>query len=84
MNANFLVVTIQPDIVQEYDISRIYLGEVRITKKYPLYGYKLPANYDFDISNYGNCIYLSTLTQGGDYNVFVYRSGLPAVGSLYN
>jgi len=60
------------------------LKEVRKTKKYPLYGYKLPKNYDFDISDYGNCVYLSTITEGGDYNVFVYRSGLPAVGALYN
>lgn len=55
-----------------------------MTKRYPLYGNKLPANYDFEISDYGNCVYLSTLTEGGDYNVFVYRSGLPSVGSLYN
>ena len=84
INANYLVVTIQPDIIQEYDMSRIYLREVKMTKKYPLYGHKLPPNYNFDISDYGNCVYLSTLTEGGDYNVFVYRSGLPAVGSLYN
>lgn len=84
INANYLVVTIQPDTVQEYDISRIYLKEVRMTKKYPLYGHKLPSNYNLDISDYGNCVFLSTLSEGGNYNVFVYRSGLPAVGSLYN
>ena len=55
-----------------------------MTKRYPLYGYKLPHDFDFDISDYGNCVYLSTIADGGDYNVFVYRSGLPAVGSLYN
>ena len=84
VNSNFLVVTVAPNLIQEYDISRIYLKEVRKTKKYPLYGYKLPKNYEFDISDYGNCVYLSTITEGGDYNVFVYRSGLPAVASLYN
>ena len=55
-----------------------------MTKKYPLYGYKLPRDYDFDISDYGNCVYISTVNEAGSYNVFVYRSGLPAVGSLYN
>lgn len=55
-----------------------------MTKTYPLYGHTLAPNYAFDISDYGNCIYLSTLNSGGDYNVFVYRSGIPAVGSLYN
>jgi hypothetical protein len=44
----------------------------------------LPRNYDFDLSDYGNCVYLSVTNPGGDYNVFVYRSGYPAVGSLYN
>ena len=33
-----------------------------MTKRYPLYGYKLPRDYDFDISDYGNCVYLSTVT----------------------
>ena len=84
VNANFLVVTIAPNIVQEYDLSRVYLREVRATKRYPLYGLRLPADYDFDISDYGNCVYLSGVAEGGDYNVMVYRSGLPAVGSLYN
>jgi hypothetical protein len=84
VNANFLVVTIAPSVVQEYDLSRIYLREVRPTKRYPLYGHKLPPDYDFDISDYGNCVYLSVVADGGDYSVMVYRSGLPAVGSLYN
>jgi hypothetical protein len=55
-----------------------------MTKRYPLYGYKLPKNYEFDLSDYGNCVYLSTVSEGGVYNVFVYRSGYPAIGSLYN
>lgn len=54
-----------------------------MTKRYPLYGYKLPKDHEFDLSDYGNCVYLSTLSEGGDYNIFVYRSGYPAVGSLY-
>ena len=84
VNSNFMVVTIAPNIIQEYDLSRVYLKDVRITKKYPLYGYKLPKNYEFDLSDYGNCVYLSTVSEGGVYNVFVYRSGYPAVGTLYN
>jgi hypothetical protein len=84
VNANYMVVTIAPNIIQEYDLSRLYLKEVTLTKKYPLYGYKLPKNYEFDLSDYGNCVYLSTISEGGVYNVFVYRSGYPAVGSLYN
>lgn len=79
-----MVVTIAPNIIQEYDLSRLYLKEIRMTKRYPLYGYKLPKNYEFDLSDYGNCVYLSTVSEGGVYNVFVYRSGYPAVGSLYN
>ena len=55
-----------------------------MTKTYPLYGFTLPVDYDFDISDYGNCVYLSARSESGDYNVLVYRSGLPAVGALYN
>ncbi len=55
-----------------------------MTKNYPMYGYKLPKNYDFDISDYGNCVYISLVSDGGDYNIFVFRSGYPAVGTLYN
>ena len=55
-----------------------------MTKKYPLYGNKLPKNYDFDLSDYGNCVYLSTVNDGGQYNIYVFRSGYPAVGTLYN
>ena len=84
INSNFMVVTIAPSIIQEYDLSRLYLKEVRMTKRYPLYGHKLPKNYEFDLSDYGSCVYLSTVSEGGVYNVFVYRSGYPAVGSLYN
>jgi len=29
-------------------------------------------------------VYLSSVNEGGDYNVLVYRSGYPAVGTLYN
>ena len=79
-----IVVTAVPNIVKEYDISRIYLKDVKFTKKYPLYGYKLPKSYDTDTSQYGTCIFASTLSQAGDYQIFVYRAGLPAVGTLYD
>lgn len=84
VNANYLVVTIAPDIVQQYDLTRLRLKQVRSTKRYPLYDSKLPKNYEFDLSDYGNCVYLSTINKGGQYNIEVFRSGYPAVGTLYN
>lgn len=55
-----------------------------MTKKYPLYGFKIPKNYDTDTSEFGNSIFITTVNEGGDYQVFVYRAGYPAVGTLYD
>lgn len=49
-----------------------------------MYGYKLPKNYDTDVSEYGNSMFISTVNEGGDYQIFVYRGGYPAVASLYD
>lgn len=84
ISLNHLVVTAIPSEVIEYDISRLYLKDVKQTKKYPLYGYKLPKNYDTDVSEFGNSVFITTVSEGGDYQVFVYRTGLPAVGALYD
>jgi hypothetical protein len=45
-----LIVIVVPNQIIEYDLSRIYLRDVKMTKKYPMYGYKLPKNYDTDAS----------------------------------
>lgn len=33
-----------------------------MTKKYPTYGYKLPRNYDTDVSEYGNSIFITMIS----------------------
>jgi hypothetical protein len=68
----------------EYDIRRLDLGEITLTKSYPQYGYTVPKIYDMDVSDLGQCIYATMVNEGGDYQVFVYRSGYPAVGTLYD
>lgn len=73
-----------PNTIVEYDLSRVYLGDIKMTKKYPMYGYKLPRNYDTDVSEFSNCMYITTVSEGGDYQVFIYRAGYPAVASLYD
>jgi len=50
VNANYLVVTTLPGKVQEYDLSRIFLKEITLTKHYPLYGYRIPDDHEFSIS----------------------------------
>jgi hypothetical protein len=49
-----------------------------------MYGYKLPKNYDTDASEYGNSIFVTTINEGGDYQIFIYRAGYPGVASLYD
>lgn len=84
LTASHLVVTAMPNSIIEYDLSRVYLKDIKKTKKYPLYGYKLPKNYDTDVSEYGNLMFVTTISEGGDYQVFVYRAGHPGVASLYD
>lgn len=35
------------------------LGEIKVTKQYPKYGYKLPKLYDLDVSDQGDCVYVT-------------------------
>lgn len=84
LTASHLVVTAMPNSIIEYDLSRVYLKDIKKTKQYPLYGYKLPKNYDTDVSEYGNLMFVTTISEGGDYQVFVYRAGHPGVASLYD
>ena len=65
-------------------MSRVYLKDIKKTKGYPIYGYKLPKNYDTDVSEYGNLMFVTTVSEGGDYQVFVYRAGHPGVAALYD
>ena len=36
------------------------------------------------MSDKGNCIYVTMDNEDGDHQIFVYRSGYPAVGTLYD
>lgn len=53
-------------------------------KNYPLYDAKLPANFDLDVSDQGDTIYVTVVGGDGLQDVFVYRAGYPNVGSLYD
>ncbi len=85
LNEKFLIVTIgSSNTINEYNIERIRLGEIRLTKQYPRYGYGLAKVLDIDVSDKGDCIYVTMDSEDGDHQVFVYRSGYPAVGTLYD
>lgn len=56
-----MIVTILPNTIQEYDISRIYFKEITKTKRYPMYGTHLPRDYTFDVSDYGSAVYVTTV-----------------------
>lgn len=76
--------TSPPNSIIEYDLSRVYIKDIKQSKKYPTYGYKLPRNYDTDVSEFGNLMFITMVSEGGDYQVFVYRAGYPAVSALYD
>lgn len=84
ISLSHLIVTAIPGSVIQYDLSRIYLKEITETKRYPLYGFKLPKNYDTDVSEYGQANFVTAVSEGGNYQIFVYRPGYPAVAVLYD
>lgn len=62
LTVSHLVVTAMPNNIIEYDLSRVYLKDIKKTKRFPLYGYKLPKNYDTDVSEYGNLMFVTTIS----------------------
>ena len=85
INKDFLFITNYPETIEEYDLSDLYKFQVRKMKSYPLYGYTLAEDYDLDVSDQGDTLYVSALNPNKTTShVFVYRGGFPAVASLYD
>ena len=84
LNRDYLIIASAPSTIEEYDIRRLYKMEVVKLKNYPLYGFTLPVDFDLDVSDQGDTIYITTLSLEGVRDVFVYRGGYPAVASLYD
>lgn len=59
-----------------------------MTKVFPTFGYVIPDNFDLDFSDTGNLIYIQAIDPKlpADQNtvILVYRTGQPAVASLYD
>lgn len=59
-----------------------------MTKVFPTFKYKIPDNFDLDFSDTGNLIYIQAIDPDlpSDQNtvILVYRTGQPAVASLYD
>ena len=59
-----------------------------MTKVFPTFGYVIPDKFDLDFSDTGNLIYIQALDpklpEGQNSLILVYRTGLPAVSSLYD
>ncbi len=50
-------------MIKEYNIERINLGDIRFTKQYPRYGFTLPKNYNLDVSDKGECVYVTMASE---------------------
>lgn len=59
-----------------------------MTKVFPTFGYVIPDKFDLDFSDTGNLIYIQAidpkLPESQNTIIMVYRSGYPAVSSLYD
>lgn len=49
-----------------------------------MYGNRLPRDYVFDVSDYGNAVFVTAVNEAENRFIHVYKSGLPAVSSLLN
>lgn len=84
-NSEYLFISNYPHTIEEYDISDLYKFKITHIKNYPLYGYTLPENYDLDVSDQGDTVYVSVLAPDGETRqIFVYRGGFPTVATLYD
>ena len=58
------------------------------TKKYPLYNYSLPDNFDCDFSDQGDLLYVTAFDKNLPANIntviLVYKSAGPAVSALFD
>lgn len=59
-----------------------------MTKVFPTFGYVIPDKFDLDFSDNGNLIYITAidtkLPESQNTIIMVYRTGGPAVASLYD
>jgi hypothetical protein len=84
-----LILVNPPNTIEEHDLDEIIdLRAAPLTKTYPTYGYIIPDKFDLDFSDNGNLIYITgtdpKLPPTQNTIIMVYRTGLPAVSSLYD
>jgi hypothetical protein len=64
------------------------MKDVPMTKAFPTYGYVIQDTFDLDFSDKGNLVYITGVDPKlpADTNsiIMVYRTGYPAVSSLYD
>jgi len=84
-----LILVNPPNIIEEHDLDELYtIRNVYLTKVFPTYNYVIPDAFDLDFSDQGNLIYISAtdpkLPETQNTIIMVYRTGYPAVSSLYD
>lgn len=84
-----LILVNPPNTIEEHDLDEIYtLRDAPMTKVFPTFGYVIPDKFDLDFSDNGNLIYIQAidpkLPEATNSIIMVYRTGYPAVSSLYD
>ena len=84
-----LILVNPPNTIEEHDLDEIYtLRDAPMTKVFPTFGYVIPDKFDLDFSDNGNLIYIQAtdpkLPPDSNTIIMVYRTGYPAVSSLYD
>lgn len=84
-----LILVNPPYTIEQHDLDELYTNEdIPLTKAYPTFGYIIPDKFDLDFSDKGNLIYITAtdpkLPPTQNSIIMVYRTGLPAVSSLYD
>jgi hypothetical protein len=84
-----LILVNPPNRIEEHDLDEIYtLRDAPMTKVFPTFRYIIPDKFDLDFSDTGNLVYIQAIDPHLPNNtntvLLVYRTGLPAVSSLYD
>lgn len=84
-----LILVNPPNTIEEHDLDEMYqTRDAPKTKSFPTFGYEIPDKFDLDFSDQGNMIYITAkdnkLPPNQNSVILVYKTGLPAVASLYD
>ena len=84
-----LLIVNPPNLIEEFNLDELYtFKNTEPTKIFPTFKYTIPDTFDLDFSDNGNLVYITAvdpdMSNQTNSVILVYRTGYPAVSSLYD